>query len=74
MPTTTRIFSMNSGSSESLKVSVAQGFRPNARHTRATVGWLMPVALAMSLVDQWVASLGFSVRVLTTRASMSSSP
>jgi len=65
---------MNSGSSDNLKVSVAQGFSPNARQMRDTVGWLIPVALAMSRVDQWVASLGLSVRVLTTSASMSSSP
>jgi hypothetical protein len=65
---------MNSGSSDSLKVSVAHGLSPNARHTRATVGWLIPLALAMSRLDQCVASVGFSVSVLTTTASMSSSP
>jgi hypothetical protein len=56
-----------------LKLSVAQGFSPKAFQIREMVGWLIPVALAMSLVDQWVASLGFSVRVLTTTASMTSS-
>src|SRR5271157_4004120 len=55
-PTTSRTFSMNSGSSDNLKVSAAHGFSPNARQTRATVGWLMPVALAMSRVDQCVAT------------------
>jgi hypothetical protein len=33
-------FSINSGVADNLKVSVAHGFSPNARQTRATVGLL----------------------------------
>jgi hypothetical protein len=41
---------MNGGSSDSLKVSVAQCLRPNAFPMGVTVGWLIPVGLAISLV------------------------
>ena len=56
---------------------------PPATRFRSELGALLSLAIpvvlselgwmAMSLVDQWVASLGFSVRVLTTSASTSSS-
>ena len=64
-----RTLSMNSGSVDNLKVSSIHGLRPNAFQIRLTVGWLIPVALAMPRVDQCVASAGFSVGVLTTTAS-----
>ena len=50
------------------------GLSPKARQMRETADWLIPVALAMDLVDQWVASIGVSSRVLTMTASTSSSP
>jgi hypothetical protein len=31
--------------------------------------WLMPVALAIDLVDQWVASVGICSKVATIKAS-----
>jgi hypothetical protein len=43
-----------------LKVSTRCGFRPKARQIRETADWLIPVALAMERVDQWVASVGVS--------------
>ena len=49
---------MNSGSGDSLKVSVRWGLSPNARQIRLTADWVMPVAAAIDRVDQWVASGG----------------
>jgi len=64
---------MNSGSVESLKLSARWGWRPNACQMRLTVVWLMPTWAAIERVDQWVASLGFSSKVLTITASTWSS-
>jgi hypothetical protein len=71
--TMSRTLSMNNGSVDNLKVSSIHGLSPNAFQMRLTVGWDIPVALAIPLVDQWVASAGFSVSVLTTIASTWSS-
>ena len=43
-------------------MSVLHGLSPNASQMRDTVVCDIPVALAMSLLDQWVTSLGLSVR------------
>lgn len=51
-----RTFSMNSGSVESLKLSVRCGCRPKARQIRPTVLWLRPLAFAIERVLQCVAS------------------
>ena len=40
-----------------------------ARQIRLTAAWLMPVALAIDLVDQWVASVGVCSKVATIKAS-----
>jgi hypothetical protein len=65
--------STNWGSVESLKLSVRHGCSPNARQMRATVDCDIPVSLAMSRVDQCVASWGLFVSVLsTTRSTWSS--
>jgi hypothetical protein len=40
---------------------------------RLTADWLMPAALAMDRVDQWVASVGVCSNVATINASTSSS-
>ena len=68
-----RTLSMNCGSGESLNDSVWCGFNPNARQIRLTALWLIPVAAAIDLVDQCVASLGCSSSVFTiTRSTCSS--
>ena len=68
-----RTFSTKSGSGESLKVSRRWGLNPKACQIRFTFERLIPVAAAMERIDQWVASLGVSSRVLTTTRSTSSS-
>ena len=73
-PTMSRTLSTNSGSGESLKVSTRWGFSPKARQIRLMADWLMPVALAIDRVDQWVASVGVSSKVFTITGSTSSSP
>ncbi len=72
-PTTSRTFSTNCGSAESLKVSCLCGLRPNARQIRETAVCDMPVAAAIDRVDQCVASTGLVSSVLTTTASTASS-
>src|SRR5215218_5852708 len=71
--TMSRTLSMNNGSVDNLKVSSIHGLSPNAFQMRLTVGWDIPVALAIPLVDQCVASTGCSVSVFTTTASTWSS-
>ena len=60
-----RTLSMKSGSDDSLNVSTRWGFNPKARQMRLTADWDIPVVLAMDRVDQWVASFGFSSKVVT---------
>src|SRR5918995_1448334 len=72
-PTTSRTFSMNCGSPDSLKVSVRCGLSRNAFQIRPTVDLLSPDRLAINARDQWVASFGVSSRVATTTASTCSS-
>ncbi len=65
--------STNSGSVESLNVSLRCGFRLNADQIRCTVMCERPVLSAMLRVDQCVASFGIVVSVrLTTSATLSS--
>jgi hypothetical protein len=71
--TMSRTFSMNNGSVDNLKVSSIHGLSPNAFQIRDTVGWDIPVALAIERVDQCVASAGLDVNVLSTTASTWSS-
>ena len=54
-------------------MSTRWGFNPKARQIRETVDWLIPVACAIDLVDQWVASAGVSSKVFTMIRSTSSS-
>src|SRR5574340_1238961 len=54
-PTISRTFSTNSGSADSLNVSVRCGCRPKARQMRCTVLRLTPLVCAMARVLQWVA-------------------
>ena len=51
LPTTSRTFSTNWGSSDSLNVSVSHGFSPNARQIRPTEEGDIPSFLARSRVD-----------------------
>src|SRR6476620_4423109 len=69
-----RTFSTNCGSVESLNVSVRCGCSENARQMRCTEEAETPDAFAMSRVLQCVAPVGFSSSVLTTMASIWSSP
>src|SRR5262245_8052487 len=69
-----RTLSMNCGSGESLNACVWCGFSPNARQMRLTADCDMPVAAAIDLVDQCVASFGLSSSVFTITRSTSSSP
>jgi hypothetical protein len=64
---------MNCGSLDSLNVSVRCGLSPNARQIRRTLVGDIPVWRAISRVDQWVASVGVSSKVLTTTRSTCSS-
>src|ERR1700678_604642 len=72
-PTISLTLSTNSGSLDSLNVSICQGLRPNAFQIRLTVGCDIPKDAARPLVDQCVALPGFSVNVLTITASTCSS-
>src|SRR5579885_3056295 len=67
--TTSLTLSTNSGSVDNLKDSARWGCSPNARQIRLIEVWLIPIALAIERVDQWVASTGFSSSVLTITAS-----
>ena len=60
--------STNSGSVESLNVSLRCGCRPKAAQIRRMVVCDRPVAAAIERIDQWVASFGvvFSVRSITS--------
>ncbi len=60
--------STNSGSVESLKVSLRCGCRSNAAHIRRIVVCESPTASAIERIEQWVASFGvvFSVRSMTS--------
>src|SRR6476619_5057154 len=69
-----RTFSTHCGSVESLNVSVRCGCGENARHMRCTKEAETPDSFAMSRVLQCVAPVGFSSSVLTTMASIWSSP
>ena len=55
-PTMSRTLSMNSGSVDSLKVSVRCGCKPKARQIRCTVVWVKPARLGHRRVLQCVAS------------------
>src|SRR2546428_3603080 len=68
-PTISRIFSMNSGSGDSLKVSLRCGCRPKARQMRLMVMRLSPVACAKPRVLQCVAPRGVLSKVCTTTCS-----
>jgi hypothetical protein len=50
------------GSVDNLKLSARCGCSPNARQIRLTDVWDIPVAFAIDLVDQCVASAGFPPR------------
>ena len=69
-----RTFSTNSGSVDSLKVSLRCGFSPKARQTRPTVEADRPAALAIERRLQWVAPAGIASRVRVTSAATASSP
>jgi hypothetical protein len=61
---------MNWGSVDSFQASCRWGLSPNARQIRDTAVWLIPVALAMDRVDQWLSWLGGgSSRVLVSTCS-----
>jgi hypothetical protein len=64
---------MNGGSVDSFQASSRWGLSPKARQIRTMAVWLMPVARAISRVDQWVASVGVSSSVLVITASTCSS-
>jgi hypothetical protein len=72
-PTTSRTFSMNWGSVDSLKVSTRCGLSPKARQIRLIADCDIPVARAKDRVDQWVASFGVVSRVMTSTCSICSS-
>jgi hypothetical protein len=69
-----RTFSTNSGSEDSLKVSLRCGFSPKARQTRPTVVAERHAALAIERRLQWVAPAGIVSRVRVTSAATASSP
>ena len=69
-----RTFSINSGSRDSLKVSLRWGLRANARQIRLTVAELRPQARAIDRVLHWVPPRGIDSSVRTTTCSTSSSP
>src|SRR5262245_39051398 len=69
-----RTFSTNSGSGDSLNVSVRCGCSPKARQMRVTVLWLNPQRAAMPRVLQCVASRGFVSNVNRTTSSTAASP
>lgn len=69
-----RTFSMNSGSVESLKVSLRCGCSENARQMRCTVETDRPDALAIDRVLQCVAAGGIVSKVVVTTSVIFSSP
>ena len=68
-----RTFSINSGSGDSLNVSVRCGCRPKACQMRLIVMRLKPVAFAIPRRLQWVSPRGVvsSVRITTRSTSVS---
>src|SRR4029453_12858100 len=72
-PTTSRTFSTNCGSLDSLNPSARCGLSPNAFQIRPTVDLLSPDRLAIDARDQCVASAGVSSNVATITASTCSS-
>jgi len=68
-----RTLSMNSGSFESLNVSVRCGWSANAFQIRATADWLSPSCFAKSRVLQCVASRGADSSVVTMARSICAS-
>ncbi len=73
-PTTSRVFSMKSGSVENLNDSLRCGWSPNVRHIREMVACDSPVSVAISRVLQCVAPFGREVSVLAMISSTRSSP
>src|SRR6266436_72354 len=69
-----RLLSTNSGSVDSLKVSLRCGWRENARQMRCTVEIDKPEALAIERVLQWVAAAGIVSNVVVTTSAIFSSP
>src|SRR5438874_2479485 len=69
-----RTLSTNSGSADSLKVSLRCGWRENARQMRCTVEIDKPEALAIERVLQWVAAAGIVSNVVITTSAIFSSP
>ena len=69
-----RTFSTNSGSVESLKVSMRCGCRPKARQMRCTVEGAWPISLAMVRRLQCVRPFGRVSSVLRIVLAISSSP
>jgi hypothetical protein len=69
-----RTFSTNSGSFDSLKVSLRCGCRENARQMRCTVEIDKPEAFAIERVLQCVACGGIFSRVAVTTSAILSSP
>src|SRR4029453_16142349 len=72
-PTTSRTFSTNCGSLDSLNPSARCGLSPNAFQIRPIVERLNPDRLAIDARDQCVASAGVSSNVATITASTCSS-
>ena len=69
-----RTFSTNSGSVDSLKVSLRCGCSPKARQMRCTVETDRPDALAIERVLQCVAARGIVSSVVVTTSAILSSP
>src|SRR5712671_1478537 len=69
-----RLLSTNSGSADSLKVSLRCGWSENARQMRCTVEIDKPEALAIERVLQWVAAAGIVSNVVVTTSAIFSSP
>jgi len=68
-----RTFSMNSGSFDSLNVSLRCGCREKACQIRLTVLRLSPHCAASERVLQWVASFGADSSVIVSTRSTSAS-
>ena len=73
-PTMSRTFSTNSGSLDSLNVSLRCGCSENARQMRCTVETDRPDALAIERVLQCVAAAGMVSKVVVTTSVILSSP
>jgi len=65
--------SMNSGSRDSLKLSLRWGWSAKARQMRLVAVWLTPLLCAMERVLQWVAPAGWCSRVWIITPSTCSS-